>query len=404
MKLHKYLLSGAAGLLLATAAQAADININITGSTAFRSAAYAGIKSLYDANVHVNAGSLAGVCVANPQAPLAPTSNATFNGQNLMAFSGLMPSLFGSTVVNIRCNWSGSVEGIRDVVQGNSLNFLTTADSQTASFTDTLTTGVSDFAFSDVYQSTTAYKTPTLSTSLLGIIPFQFVKNNGASANLININHQQAQTLLANGVVPLSFLTGDLVGGDNTKVACLIGRYNGSGTRAVVFADTGYGALKNSVNYKHSTTAGPGSTAAFTQVTPDANVGYSSGSSIKTDLGFTTSQALGTDGSTYVTGYAIGYLGVNDAAGVTGNGAGALNLTYNGVAYSTAAVKNGQYTLWSYQHLYNKTPLSGNLTTFKTNLVPAIDANLGTSGIRLTDMTVARSVDGGPIGTTYDVP
>ena len=355
MKINKLLLTAAASLLLATSAKA-DFSVYITGSTAFRAAAYAAIASLYNPGFNVNAsaqtaGSSAPYAtIANPQAPNRPTSDSLFNGANWHTFSGTMPA-FGSQIVTIYCNWSGAVEGVRDVAQGNSLGFLSTAVSQTSSFSDPGTTGVADFAFSDVFQSTTIYKTPTLQTLQVGVIPFCFVKNNGATANLTNITHQQAITLLGNGVVSLGSITGDTTtgtGSDTNKVLCLIGRYNGSGTRAAVFADTGYGALKNSVNYKYSATAGPGSTPAFTIVTPDPNIGYTSGSGIKADLGNNISQALLVDGSTYGTGYAVGYLGVKDAYGVTGNSAGALNLTYDGTAFSTNAVCNGSYTLWSY--------------------------------------------------------
>lgn len=407
MKLNKYLLGGLAGLLLVPAAQA-DFTINITGSTAFRAAAYTGILSLYDAGVNVNAGSLNAngdlVTVANPQAPLAPSSASIYNGQNYMTFSGTMAA-FGSQIVTINCQWSGSVEGIRDLTQGNNLSLLSTPVSQTTAYTNAPVTGVADFTFTDVFQSTTTYKTPTLLKATVGVIPFALVKSAGAPANLTNITHQQTRTLFAAGVVPLSYLTGDMSnGGDTNKVACLIGRYAGSGTRFAIFADTGYGALKNSINYKHSTTADAGS-PAYTQVTPDPNEGYTSGSNIRTDLGFSTAKALGTDGATYVTGYAIGTLGVKDAFSVAGNSAGALNLTYDGQAYSTNAVQNGQYTMWSYQHFMWKSGLNANLTTFKNNVVATIPNNLGTgtgaSGIPLSAMTVERFVDGGPIGTKY---
>jgi hypothetical protein len=256
-----------------------------------------------------------------------------------------------------------------------------------------------------VFQSTTTYKSPTLNSSPAGIVPFTFVKNNGAPANLTNISHQVAQTVLANGVVPMSLVTGDLSnGGDTNRVINLIGRYNGSGTRAVVFADTGYGALQNSVNFKYSATANSGS-PAFTVVTPDPNVGYSGGGSIKTDLGNNISTAMGTDLASYQTGYAIGYLGIKDAFGVTGNSAGALNLTYNGVPFSTNAVQNGQYTLWSKEHLYSKSGQSANLNTVKANLVTAIPSYLGSGttliGIPTSAMTVDRNTDGGRIGTLY---
>ena len=211
MKLNKYLLGAAAGLALASSAYA-DFSVYITGSTAFRAAAYAGIASLYDAGFNVNASSNSAApftIIANAQAPNRPTSDNTYNGANFQAFSGTMPA-FGSQIVTIYCNWSGAVEGIRDVTLSVTLPFLSTAVSQTTSFTDAGTTAVADFAFSDVFQSTTTYKTPTLQTVKVGVIPFAFTKNQGAPNNLTNISHQQAQTLFANGVVPLSFITGDL--------------------------------------------------------------------------------------------------------------------------------------------------------------------------------------------------
>ncbi len=390
-------------------APATPINIYITGSTAFRGAAYDSILALYDVGVNVNAGGLNGssqlVTVGNPQAPLAPSSASLFNEQNYMTFGGTMSAQFGGAVVTIYCNWSGSVEGIRDVTQGNTLPFLSTAVSLTTAFTNTPTSAVADFTFSDVFQATTPYRSPTLQNTNVGVIPFALVKNQGAPANLNNLAHQQARTLFASGALPLSYLTGDLSnGGDTNRVACLIGRNDGSGTRYVVFADTGYGALKSSVNYKYGATANAGS-PAFTQVTPDPNIGHSSGSSVATDLSQNISSALGLDGISYVTGYAIGYLGIKDAFSVTGNSGGALNLAYNGVPYSAAAVRNGQYTLWGYQHLYNKSGLSASLTTFKSSLAATIPNNLGTgtsaSGLAISTMTVQRSVDGGPIGTLY---
>ncbi|NBV21198.1 MAG: hypothetical protein EBS05_04655 [Proteobacteria bacterium] len=409
MKLHKYLLIGAASLVLATTAKA-DFSVYITGSTAFRAAAYASIASLYNTgfNVNASAGTAAPfTTIANAQAPNRPTADSTFNGANAMTFSGTMPA-FGSQVVTIYCSWTGSVEGIRDVTQGNSLPFLSTAVSQTSAFSDAGTTAVADFAFSDVFQSSTIYKTPTLQTLPCGVVPFVFVKNNGASGNLTNLTHQQAQTLFANGVVSLGQITGDTTtgtGSDTNKVLTLIGRYNGSGTRAAVFADTGYGALKTSFNYKFAATAGPGSTAIWTnQATPD--VGYTGGSSIKTDLGNNCSQAVGADGTTAVTGYALGYLGVKDGYGVTGNSAGALMVSYNGQFFSTNAVQNGSYTLWSYEHFYNKSGIAAaTLGTLKTNILNAIPANLGADttiiGIPTSAMKVSRSVDGGPIATLY---
>ena len=143
MKLNKYLLGGLAAVMLAPAAKA-DFSIYITGSTAFRAAAYSAILSLYDTGTpNVNAANLNAnsdlVCIANPQAPNAPSSAGTFNGASYHTFSGTM-SAFGSQIVTIYCNWSGSVEGIRDVTQNASLSFISTAVSQTTAFTNTTPT------------------------------------------------------------------------------------------------------------------------------------------------------------------------------------------------------------------------------------------------------------------------
>jgi hypothetical protein len=392
------------GTILNDDLSAPDIVIYLTGSTAFRSVAYAAIASLYNTGFTVNAANGSGApftTIANPQAPNRPTADSLFNEASYVSFSGTMPT-FGSQIVAIRCNWSGSVAGLRDVAQQNSIPFLSSVVSQTSAFTDNGTTGVPDFCLSDVAQSTTIYKSPTLQNTTLGVIPYLFVKNQGASANLTNLTHQHAQTLFANGVVSLGSITGDTVtgaGSDTNKVVCLIGGSSVSGVRAAVFADTGYGALKNASNYKYD------GSSKFIPVTPDPNVGYPNSIGIQTDLGASASQAIGVDGSSTVTGYAVGYLCPKHAFSVAGNSAGALNLTYDGAVFSTSAVQNGTYSLWSYERLYHRSTISANLTTFRGVVTDAFINNLGSGasavGIRLQDMKVSRSVDGGPIATTY---
>jgi hypothetical protein len=119
----------------------------------------------------------------------------------------------------------------------------------------------------------------------------------------------------------------------------------------------------------------------------------------------------------------IGYLGIADA-GVGGN---AVTLSYNGVPYSVAAVANGAYTLWGYEHFYYLTGtgagnLSGTKKTVADKLADKIyltdadvsNANTGTihgtasaAGILLQGgngnpaVTVVRSAEGGPISSTF---
>ena len=123
------------------------------------------------------------------------------------------------------------------------------------------------------------------------------------------------------------------------------------------------------------------------------------------DLSRSTAIALNVDGDAYGPGYAIGFLSAKDAFTVTGNSAGALSLTYDGVPYSTNAVQNGQYSLWGYVRLNHRSGINASLTTFKGNLAEAIPNYLGSGtgslGIPVPSMTVQRSVDGGSIGTRY---
>ena len=84
----------------------------------------------------------------------------------------------------------------------------------------------------------------------------------------------------------------------------------------------------------------------------------------------------------------------------TGTGTGnAKELTYNGVAYTTAAVQNGQYTFWAYEHLAFNTSASAPIQTFAENLAAQIkDVDASTSGIILSSMNVSRTSDGGSVG------
>jgi hypothetical protein len=97
------------------------------------------------------------------------------------------------------------------------------------------------------------------------------------------------------------------------------------------------------------------------------------------------------------------WLGTGDAANATG----AKVLGYNGVsitpstsglnAADKAKVTQGAYTAWSYEHLYYRGTLTTDENTVYTEIKNRIPANLGASGIALTDMTVSRDEEGGPV-------
>jgi hypothetical protein len=135
-----------------------------------------------------------------------------------------------------------------------------------------------------------------------------------------------------------------------------------------------------------------------------------------------------TSGSISITGgpttpgkvYVAGYLAPQDAttAATTGTSAsdnGAIPLTYNGVAYSQANVKNGSYTLWGYEHSLYNTALGGDqqqaandiadtvyltTATYSASLVPT--TNTTAAGIlEDSSVLVQRSGPGSPITPNY---
>src|SRR6266404_1635652 len=119
----------------------ADVTIRITGSTAFRSATNTAIRNILSSG--------------NPQ--IAYDSGATsFTGASYNTFVGTLPGVTGT--VTVKTSWSGSVAGIRDVAQANSLKFFadgvaTSTGAGTADPAPTATEGVPDIAMGDNTQA-----------------------------------------------------------------------------------------------------------------------------------------------------------------------------------------------------------------------------------------------------------
>jgi hypothetical protein len=366
---------GILGLMLTAAATQAQIDIYITGSTAFRSSAYRGIISLYGT----------GLQNQNPAGPITGAGNQS--GANVITWSGTMTNVFGAgnnTIVTIHGSYNGSVGGIQTLVQNLTPTYFLYA---TYVKTNTIS-GPADLAFSDVYQGATAYQVPALRDLLVAVQNFGLVKSVSTPASVTNITGQQLLSLLANGFMPLSYFTGKT--NDSGTNCYLPGRSLDSGTRLTIENDTFF--VPN----------------AEQPYAPDVNgnwsasVGYSSGSGVKGAL----NQANA--------GPAIGYLGLSDASGVNG---GANIITYNGVLPfkgtfdgSSTTVTNdytpvimGQYSYWSYEHLFERTSVAigSNVDKFRTALGAAVDNDILTVlpkyNLRLSEMKVHRTSDGGPI-------
>jgi hypothetical protein len=393
-----------AGIMATASAQTV---INVTGATAFRAAASTAILNSFTSVNYAYSGS-------------------TFSSAQYQIFRGSFPGVSGNTT--IRTNWSGSVEGIRDLAQNNTVGYLpastTISSAGTANATTTgLDNATSHLAFSDIYAASTPYDNGSVSGSVAGIIAFRFVANRNANGTLTNITSQQFRNLATNGNTPASLFTGNA---GHTTPVYLTGRNDGSGTRVSVLAETGHGYSQLVKQYK-ATTTGSGSSTVLTELrlwptNDSANVsniynadiagngGYSSGSTMVTALsGNSTSvQVKAANGSNIGsprTLFLVGYLGTNDSNTAVTNGA--IPLSYNGVSLNVNAngitnpgvVQNGAYTLWANEQLYWRTGTdTGDLLTIKDKILTDIPTNLGNAGLDIATMTVSRSSDGGLVG------
>jgi hypothetical protein len=405
MKFKISLLAGLAALGFASTASAQTV-INITGATAFRAAAHTAI-------INILGGP--GVCqYGYVGSSLSNANHALFKG-----------SIGGSPYV-IRTSQNGSTAGIAAVVNATTLTYLkdeltspdiSTAGVQIASAIATATTNgktetaVGRFSFSDVDQAISNNPTPALPGAPVGVVPFVFVANVGAPAGMTNMTDQLHESQWSTGQLPLSMYTGNPA---DTKLVLNTGRNDGSGTRATILAETQYGPFRAVVQWGGPGTAanvaGSEGSGSVTFLQLLNNGGYSSNSFVRQNLARTsTNVTVGTDAAG-VGGTAgqdiviVSYLTLSDASAITtitgGAGVGAKALTYNGVAYSEANVKNGSYTLWGYQQFYGPIGITTEEQSFFNSFTAEIPNALSplVTGLKIPDMNVTRSGgDGGPI-------
>ena len=288
-------------------------------------------------------------------------------------------------------------------------------------------------ALADTFQGTTIFNGPltlyagpgntlpfthnyqTLNSTPLGVEPYRWVVSPGAPASFTNINAVQAQALLANGSLPLSFFTGNSA--DETTTVYALSRDGGSGARLVTLNETGYetaglqipivtykptvtGGTLDSANSRVSGTIAAGTPPAYPLgVVPstgvyDGNLG---------DLGYpsfgTTDQTgllLAITSSHPSNELFVTYLNIDDSNEAAA--AGSKILSYNGVTYSTSAVAEGNYTFWSYEQLFTPATQSSAAASFSTQLANKFPTY---AAVPLSVLNVSRSVDGGPITQTY---
>jgi hypothetical protein len=94
----------------------------------------------------------------------------------------------------------------------------------------------------------------------------------------------------------------------------------------------------------------------------------------------------------------VAFNGVSLAVNANSSGTTGTGSTFN---LMTAADKDkcyrGNYTAWNFQQMYRRTTASANTVTLYNKIAAAIPTNLGSAGLRSSDMKVGRPSDGGVI-------
>jgi len=422
---------GLLGLALAAPAYSQTV-VDITGATAFRSAAIAALRSKFVGNYQYAHDAAAG----------------GVSGSTRSIFKGTFAASPSNISVVIRCSFNGSVEGIRALTDNSynptyysniAGNFVTAAASgggethkDTVGFAKTTEASQSEIAFSDCHKNSTPFAANTLqpSSPQCGVVVFTMLTNEGSS--ITNVTNQQFRAVFKNGYQPLSLFTGNAT---HTTNVFALGRNDGSGTRTAYLAETGYGVTTPVNQFLVKTS--DNSTITAIQKIPAGGVGggindstfsstiwsqnsvgnggYSSGGLLRDQFGKTAASvtAYEADGTTAIQSSAkadlLTWVAISDAATARTNGA--VFCAYNGVkldgiaasgttltADDKAKVTRGAYSAWSYQQMYARNgSYSGNTQKIYDGIKAAIATNIGTAGIPTTDMSVGREEDGGTV-------
>jgi len=414
MKL-KSLLIGASALGFAASAQAQTV-INITGATAFRSAAHAAIM----ASFNQAAGGALGTTWNYA------TNNAIGSGTMGRAiYKGTFPGISGTTV--IRTSWTGSVEGVRALTKPTAFpeTYLRDSVSNLSGFTAGVRGGASDtetstshaFAFADMAQAAApaAYASPKLNGGPVGVIAFAPVINRNADAAITNITINQFRRLVSNGTLPLSMLTGNA---SSNGTVYNVQRNDGSGTRVIHLAEIGHGPANLTKGYlltgsssldtpvlaplTANTTTNPNTAISndYRSTSVLGNGGYTSGGTIAGWMQKPSSGAFNI----------VSWLGTPDAVTAYNSGSGGRVLAYNGEKLDGIAagaltdadrdkIRTGKYSAWSFEQLfYVGTLASGSAKkAVYDKLVANIPLNLSSAGVAISTMSVTRTTDGGTI-------
>lgn len=271
---------------------------------------------------------------------------------------------------------TNSLSGCKTVTAGSDFSTLTFSSGTNGGLLSLPGTNAvyPEVVLSDIFQNSTTYYSPTLSGvsgawnaydtyGIVGVVPFSWVKGKTSVAAVANFKGMTSQTVQTSygslGYLGLAMFTG--LPADETVYVYAAGMNPASGARAVVFGEAGLGVLPF-VQQWHP----PAGSYTVSQLVINAS------GTIPTLGGLTASagdngEYLGTTISSYLgqtctNGVLVGYLGATDindalnkgATALSWNGASLYSTPTNPATFTPNAIREGQYTLWSYaQMLYN---------------------------------------------------
>ncbi len=321
--------------------------------------------------------------------------NATFAKCTYHVITGHLVGDPVGVVTSIKTDWSGSEGGIADLVGGNE-NFLDDTAVSSSSSTGPFISSPVDLAMADNNKVFSKNPGANITGTFVGIIPFKFVKEKGSLAGITDLTDGQIRVLLTGGS-KAALITGNPA---DTTWVYFSGRDSFSGTRVNALGICGYGIFSNPSQVKVSSTGAMidvDGTQTYVGYDTGSLYGYSSGGSVATQMGYDLSQATSVD---LVNGpghfSVVAYLGYSDAATAISNGG--TELTYNGVAESTANIQQGLYTFWGNEFIYKKNVgLSSQAASVYTKLAdPSKGINHQADGTTYIDLTTMGAVRNGP--------
>ena len=410
-------------------------HVYITGSTAFRTAA---INAITAAVGLTGSPSLASGGGTGNDTNIAGTGKTSFIWEGGHDPSSGLP-------VTVCATFTGSASGVGIVMGSVAIPFLpdgSTGANNASAYDDSQGTTphagypktIPDFAFSDVYQSSTPFNSSAGyadgTDQVVAICTFKWMASKnfplgpsgGSTASTLfssySVDPNFTNQLLSTGLAPLSMLSGS--SSDRHVEIFATGRNPDSGTRITTFADGLYGINKVVKQYHPTISGGAVTSHALYPVETIfgllstgsvGNSGEATGGNLRAFLQATlptsglTNEAAGTTAAYYMT-----YLGISDAAAVEGNSGnltGAVEMSYKGAVYSTTAIQDGRYTFWSYEHIIDRGDLDvgaagdGAALNIENSVVATIqgwdstNTNINGSGLQDdTNMKVKRSGDG----------